>query len=307
MSRLTLRPFLPGDLDRVSGIESRIVGHSRKGLLEKRLALSASSPERFLSCVAEEGGIPVGYGFARLAGNEPGVEDRIAVLDILGVDPAFQGKGIGKALIAGIEEKLRAREFRTLRTEVVWTNHEMVRFFSSMGFLVAPCRIYERGTRRMDEEARDDRTHPRGGVRIRSLTEKDLPAVVRIDGKFTRRDRTAWYTAKIREMLLESGIRVSLAVEEDGFVIGFVMARVDFGEFGKVEKSSVIDTIGIHPSYGGSGVGRALLSQLLHNLSTLQVESVLVEVPEGNFPLQRFLAANGFAPSQRLALTKSVG
>lgn len=307
MSHLTLRPFFPDDLDRVSGIESRIAGRSRRGFLEKRLALSASSPESVLSCVAADGEAPVGYAFARLAGGDAGTEDRIAVLDILGVDPALQGTGIGKTLLAGIEEQLRSRGFGTLRTEVVWTNHEMVRFFSSVGFRVAPSRIYERGTQRMDAEAQDDRTHPRGGVRIRSLTKEDLPAVVRIDGKYTRRDRTAWYTAKIREMLLESGIRVSLAVEEERFLIGFLMARVDFGEFGKVEKSAVVDTIGVHPAYGGSGIGRALLSQLLHNLSTLQVESVLVEVPEGNFALQRFLAANGFVPSQRLALTKSTG
>ncbi len=122
MSRLAMRTFLPGDLDRVSGIESRIAGHSRRGFLEKRHALSASSPEGFLSCVAVDGGTPVGYAFARLAGSDTPTEDRIAVLDILGVDPAFQGTGIGRALIAGIEEQLRGRGFRTLRTEVVWTN-----------------------------------------------------------------------------------------------------------------------------------------------------------------------------------------
>ena len=307
MSPLAIRPFLPDDLDRVSGIESRIAGRSRKGFLEKRLALSAISPENLLSCVAVDGDAPVGYAFARLVGGAPGTEDRAAVLDILGVDPAMQGSGIGKALVAEIEEQVRARGIRDLRTEVVWTNHEMVRFFSSVGFLVSPCRIYERGTRRMDEESRDDRTQSRGGVRIRSLTEEDLPSVVRIDGKFTHRDRTEFYAARFREMLREPGIRVSLAVEEDGFVIGFVMARVDFGEFGKVEKSAVIDTLGIHPSYGRSGIGGALLSQLLHYLSVLQVESVLVEVPDGNFPLQRFLALHGFVPSQRLALIKAVG
>lgn len=307
MQHLTFRPFLPEDLDRVSGIEQRITGHSRRGFLDKRLALAASSPGDFLSCVATDGEFPVGYGFARLAGGDPGTEDRFAVLDILGVDPAFQGTGIGRRLIDGIESQLRSRGFGTLKTEVVWTNHEMVRFFSSVGFLVAPSRIYGRGTSRMDDEAQDDRTHPRGGVRIRSLREEDLPAAVRIDRKFTHRDRSAYYAAKFREMLQEPGIRLSLAVEEDGFVIGFVMGRVDFGEFGKLETSAVVDTLGIHPSYGRSGIGSRLLSQLLHDLSNLQVESVLAEVPEGNFPLQRFLAVNGFSPTQRLALRKTIG
>ena len=72
MSAPILRPFVPGDLDRVSGIESRIAGRSRKRFLETRLALSASSPEEFLTCVAVDGETPVGYGFARLAEGDGG-------------------------------------------------------------------------------------------------------------------------------------------------------------------------------------------------------------------------------------------
>ncbi|HWS16208.1 MAG TPA: GNAT family N-acetyltransferase, partial [Candidatus Methylomirabilis sp.] len=63
----------------------------------------------------------------------------------------------------------------------------------------------------------------------------------------------------------------------------------------------------VHPAYGGSGIGHALLSQLLLNLSTLQVETVLVQVSQENFPLQRFLHARGFVQSQRLVLAKAIG
>lgn len=84
------------------------------------------------------------------------------------------------------------------------------------------------------------------------------------------------------------------------------MARVDFGEFGQVETSAVIDTIGVHPAFGGSGIGHALLSQLLLNLSTLQVEAVLVQLSQENFTLQRFLHARGFVQSQRLVLTREI-
>ncbi|GAB4373384.1 MAG: hypothetical protein Kow00128_22900 [Deltaproteobacteria bacterium] len=306
MPPLAFRTFLPGDLDRVAGIESRIAGQSRKPFLERRLSLAASAPEDFLSCVATDGESPAGYLFARLAEDEEIPGRRIAILDVLGVDPEFQGTGIGKALIAELEKELGGRGIRTLRTEVDWANSGMVRFFSAVGFLVAPGRIYERRTERIGEESRDDRTHSRGGLRIRSLVEEDLPAVVRIDRKHTGRDRTAFYAGRFREMRLGSGIRASLAVEEDRFVVGFVMARVDFGEFGKVDRSAVIDTLGVHPAYGRSGIGRGLLSHLLHNLSTLQVESVRARVPEGHFALQRFLSGNGFSPSQRLLLCKTV-
>ena len=99
---------------------------------------------------------------------------------------------------------------------------------------------------------------------------------------------------------------MSVVSEDDGIVTGFIMARVDFGEFGMLNSEAVIDTIGVHPAFSGSGIGRALLSQLLLNLSTLKVESVRTQVQWDNFDLQRFLYRCGFTPSQRLVLTKTV-
>ena len=200
----------------------------------------------------------------------------------------------------------------------------MIRFFSSTGFLLAPAQVLERDTSPLREEIRevgsaraDARSMMRAGgddyetlsrdrVPVRSLKEDDLAAAVRIDRKLTGRDRSAYYAAKLREMLTESGIRVSLVAEEDGFVVGFVMARVDFGEFGKVDKAAVLDTIGVHPGFAGSGIGHALLSQLFLNLATLQVETVLTQVSPENIDLQRFLYSCGFHPSQRLMLSKTI-
>jgi ribosomal protein S18 acetylase RimI-like enzyme len=321
-----LRPLLPGDLDRVSDIESRIAGYPRKGFLSKRFAAAAATPDGFLSCAAVDGGRIAGYAFARLQEGEFGAREPMAVLDVIGVDPDAQGKGIGRAVIGGIERGMKERGVGTLRTQVAWGNHGMIRFFSSAGFLLAPCRIVERDTSPLAEEipavtrvrmdgkwrvhsgagGNDYETLARDRVPVRSLREEDLSAVVRIDRKFTGRDRSAYYAAKFREMLTESGIRVSLVAEGDGTVTGFVMARVDSGEFGKVDRAAVIDTIGVHPAYGRSGAGNALLSQLLLNLSTLQVETVLVQVSPDDFDLHRFLHARGFGPSQRLVLGKTI-
>ena len=326
MSNLLLRPLGPGDLDRVSGIESRISGHPRKGFLEKRFAAAAAAPERFITCAAVEDERLAGYGFARLQEGEFGAKGAVGVLDVIGVDPDARGKGIGKAVIADIERGMRDKNIGSMRTQVDWANRGMVGFFSSAGFRLDPCQIVERGTSPLREEIAEVTTVKRDGkgqvhigaggdyyemlsrdrIRVRSLMEEDLAAVVRIDGKLTGLDRSAYYGAKFREMLFESGIRVSLVAEDAGNVTGFVMARVDFGEFGRVEKTAVIDTIGVHPAHGGSGVGHALLSQLLLNLSTLQVESVLVQVSPEDFGLRRFLHARGFLPSQRLVLAKTI-
>ena len=310
MADLQLRSLHRDDLDRVSSIECRITGHSRKGFLEKRFAAAVESPDGFIACAAVRDEKLSGYAIARIQEGEFGAQDAVAVLDVIGIDPDAQGKGIGKALLAEMERRMKARGIETLRTQVDWGSPPMIRFFSSTEFLLAPAQVLERDTSPLREEIRevgsDYETLSRDRVPVRSLKEDDLAAAVRIDRKLTGRDRSAYYAAKLREMLTESGIRVSLVAEEDGFVVGFVMARVDFGEFGKVDKAAILDTIGVHPGFAGSGIGHALLSQLFLNLATLQVETVLTQVSPENIDLQRFLYSCGFRPSQRLVLTKTI-
>jgi len=324
MGDLQLRSLHRDDFDRVSGIESRITGHSRKGFLEKRFAAAVESPAGFIAFAAVRDGGLAGYAIARIQEGEFGAPDAVAVLDVIGIDPDVQGMGIGKALLDELEGRMKARGIGTLRTQVDWGNPAMIRFFSSAGFLLAPAQVLERDTSPLSEEIRgvgsagaearsparaggdDYETLSRDRVPVRSLSEDDLAAAVRIDRKLTGRDRSAYYAGKLREMLTESGIRVSLVAEEDGFVVGFVMARVDFGEFGKVDKAAILDTIGVHPGFAGSGIGHALLSQLFLNLATLQVETVLTQVSPENIGLQRFLYSCGFHPAQRLVLSKSV-
>ncbi len=146
----------------------------------------------------------------------------------------------------------------------------------------------------------------RDRVPVRSMLEEDLPAIVGIDRKLTGRDRTAYYEHKLVEVMRESGVRVSLIAEVDGRPAGFVMARVDFGEFGHTEPAAVIDTIGVDPGHARLGIGRALLSQLLANLESLHVDTVRTVVTWDSFALLDFLADCGFAPGQHLVLTRTI-
>lgn len=146
----------------------------------------------------------------------------------------------------------------------------------------------------------------RDRVPVRSLRADDLPAIIGLDRRITGRDRTAYYKRKVSEALNESGIRVSLVAEVDGQFAGFVMARVDFGEFGRTNPAAVIDTIGVDPAFTHRGVGRALLSQLLANLYSLRVEVVRTRLDWDDFRLLSFLKACGFRPSQRLSFTRRI-
>ena len=140
-------------------------------------------------------------------------------------------------------------------------------------------------------------------VPIRTLVEADLEQIERIDRRITSQDRSAYLQRKVDEALRETGVRISLVAEKDDRIVGFIMAKVDYGEFGQTDTVAVIDTIGVDPLEQSHNVGRALVSQLLHNLASLRVDTVRTEVRWQDFGLNRFLAHCGFNPSQRVALS----
>jgi ribosomal protein S18 acetylase RimI-like enzyme len=141
---------------------------------------------------------------------------------------------------------------------------------------------------------------------VRTMKETDLHALIAIDRRITGRDRSGYFERKVAEALHESDVRVSLVVERDGGPIGFVMARVDFGEFGHVDSTAVLDTIGVDPDYRSQGIGRALLSQLLVNLSTLRVEHIQTEIDWQDRELLGYLQRCGFHPSQQLCFEHAI-
>jgi ribosomal protein S18 acetylase RimI-like enzyme len=105
----------------------------------------------------------------------------------------------------------------------------------------------------------------------------------------------------------DSAARVSLVARVDGVAAGFVMARTNFGDYGRTEPVAVLDTIGVDPDYSRRGIGHALLSQLFADLAELRVERVETVVASKDFRLLGFFYDAGFKPSQRLVFVKPVG
>lgn len=319
----TYRSLCADDLDQVSLLDSQIIGQPRRRFFEKRLQIATAKPADFVTCAASVGEQVKGYAFGRVQNGDFGSTEAVAALDVFGVEPARQGQGIGRALLAGIEERMAKKNIVRLRSEIDWKNHAMMRFFAAAGFTLAPVQIVERDTSELAENVAEFaaqpmdshwRVHGPGGndydqlardrVQTRSLRQSDLDAVIRLDRHLSGQDRRAYYQNKFAEMLVETGIRISLTAEKKDLLAGFIMARLDYGEFGQPVQTAVIDTLGVDPAVQGSGVGHALLSQLLLNLARLQVEKVQTQISWPQISLHKFMCDCGFLPAQRLILEK---
>src|SRR3970040_3087626 len=92
---------------------------------------------------------------------------------------------------------------------------------------------------------------PRDELFVRNLKPGDLAAIAAIDERSVGRRREQFLAQKLEEAFADPGLAVSLAVELDDHVVGFLLARVYYGEFGVMEPAAVLDVIGVDPDYRG--------------------------------------------------------
>ena len=326
---IRLRPLAATDLDAVVEIDAQITGRSRRAYFERRLQAALRAPALHTQFAAEEDGVLEGYVLARKLEGEFGRVEPALRLEVISVRPGEQGHGYGDALVGALETHARALGIREVRTQATWTDHGMLGFLDHAGFSVGrnqlvDCAIHAGRIGSGDDErvlapehrhysaeidhsapqANDFEALARDRADVRSLERADLGDIVRIDRRIMNRDRSAYIGRVVDDALQDSAIRVSLAAHQDEAVTGFIMARVDFGDFGRTEPVAEIDTLGVDPGFAGAGIGTALLSQLFVNLEALRVERVATMVACDDFGLLGFFYRAGFAPSQRLGFVK---
>jgi ribosomal protein S18 acetylase RimI-like enzyme len=144
------------------------------------------------------------------------------------------------------------------------------------------------------------------GIIVRGLQPDDLDAVIRLDARIGGRSRGEYYRIKLDQNLAETGIKVSLAAEFEGLFVGFLLARVYYGEFGLPEPAAVLDTLAVDPDFQGRGVGDALLRQLRMHLAALGVGRLQTEVSWDQPQLMSFFQHCGFEPAPRFCLDLEV-
>lgn len=321
LTKFSPRPLTKNDFEAVVNIDAVNSGRRRPGFFEKRLVAALAEPNYFIYIGHDVGGDMKGYLLARLLQGEYGERKPVAVLDAIGVDSVCKGQGIGRRLMQNFIDILKHKQIPEIHTEVDWRNTDFLHFLSAAGFQLAPKQILECAVDFVDttaqgsaepgtENLETDYSDPGGDdanalardkVYCRTLVREDLHSLIRIDKHITGFGNEGYYQRKVKEVVDETGIRVSMVAEIKGQICGFIMARVDFGEFDRTEPNAVLDTLGVDPGYAHQQVGSALLSQLLANLTSLRLEKIRTEVGADHFDILKFLMKNGFRTSQQLA------
>ena len=137
-AKVEIRPLNSDDFDAVVEIDEKVFDRARPGYYETKFARALDEKDRLvLSLVAELEGKVVGFVMCELFVGEYGIPATTATLDTIGINPDFQGKGVGKQLMADFIGHVRKAGVQKINTLVDWNDWQLIRFFSASGFAPA--------------------------------------------------------------------------------------------------------------------------------------------------------------------------
>ena len=137
--------------------------------------------------------------------------------------------------------------------------------------------------------------------KIRTLRKGDLNAIAQIDEKVLGENRRNYWEGKL-ELMNKKSSQVSLVVEVNGEVVGFILGDISGWEFGVPETIGWIDTIGVDPAYQKRGLATALTHELIKNLKAFGVKTIYTLVSWNDWDLLQFFHAMGFTRGDMINL-----
>ena len=135
-----IRPLGLDDIKDIVRIEKRIevklglVNEERMEYLKEAARYNIERTDPMLSLGAELEGNIVGFIIGEIRIWEFGLGEKTGWIRILGVDPDFQGFGIGRKLGDALLEHFARRGIKRVRTMAEWYTGDLISFFKSLGF-----------------------------------------------------------------------------------------------------------------------------------------------------------------------------
>jgi ribosomal protein S18 acetylase RimI-like enzyme len=143
-----IRALDTADIGDVVAIDEKISGEYRPDVWDRRIAYYLRrDPDAAL--VAEAGGQVVGFMLGEVRAGEFGLEEPTGWIEVLGVDPSFRGKAIGRRLADAMLEHFRSVDVAAVRTLVDEKAGDIAGFFASLGFEPATLRPFVKSLRQL--------------------------------------------------------------------------------------------------------------------------------------------------------------
>jgi ribosomal protein S18 acetylase RimI-like enzyme len=139
---------------------------------------------------------------------------------------------------------------------------------------------------------------------IRSLEERDVPAVFEIQRSITSKEFAPKAQEEFREQLNRPD-RVGFVGVINNKVAGFILGEVKSGDFG-LERSLWLVNFGVHPKYMGEGIGQSLAERLFDYCRSHEIHRVYSVVSWDAVDLLSFFKALGFDRSNLINLEKKL-
>lgn len=139
-SGVKIRPLGRDDIRDIVRIEKRIeaewgvLNEERMEYLKETTRYNIERSDPMLSLGAELDGNIVGFIIGEIRIWEFGIGEKTGWIRILGVDPDFQRRGIGRKLAEALLEHFTRRGIKRVKTMAEWYTGDLISFFKTLGF-----------------------------------------------------------------------------------------------------------------------------------------------------------------------------
>jgi len=128
------------DLENILGIVAKIdkihgqTDQKRMDYLKETATYHINQGDPLMNLGAEIDGKFVGFVLAEARLWEFGLAERAGWIKVLGIDPDYQGRGVGRKLGETLLKHFKRNKVRKVRTLVNWYDGELISYFKSLGF-----------------------------------------------------------------------------------------------------------------------------------------------------------------------------
>lgn len=136
--KVLVRTACIDDLAAVVKVDAAAMGTPRAEYYRAKLQQVLEEGRLATSVVAELDDHVVGFALSKVYYGEFGLAEPVAVLDSIGVDPAYRGHHVGQAMLRQLLMNLRALDVTRIETQVRWDQFDLLRFLAANGFGPAP-------------------------------------------------------------------------------------------------------------------------------------------------------------------------